>query len=143
LRFAGLTVGLLAMLLIGIGFALPGWLLLAVAVIVGLRAGHWLSLAGRSRVGRRLGCGTQRPRETSSIALTISPDSTVARERSESIIEELPAADRREGRTIKPALGAGPGFRAQTGTPVVGEGDARRNTQAGLGLAVLCRSERG
>src|SRR5579863_7211018 len=53
LGFAGLTAGLLAMLLISVGFALPGWLLLAVAVIVGLRARHWLSLAGRSRVGAR------------------------------------------------------------------------------------------
>jgi enoyl-CoA hydratase/carnithine racemase len=41
------------MLLIGIDFALPGCLLLAVAVIVGLRARRWLSLAGRSRVGAR------------------------------------------------------------------------------------------
>ena len=40
LGFAGLTVGLLGMRLISIGFALPGWLLLAVAVIVGLRARH-------------------------------------------------------------------------------------------------------
>ena len=53
LGFAGLTAGLLAMRLIRIGFALPGWLLLAVAVILGLRARHWLSLAGRSRVGAR------------------------------------------------------------------------------------------
>jgi hypothetical protein len=33
------------------GAALPGIVLLAVAVIVGLRARHWLSLAGRSAVG--------------------------------------------------------------------------------------------
>ena len=53
LGLAGLTAGLFGMLLIGIDFALPGSLLLAVAVIVGLRARHWLSLAGRSRVGAR------------------------------------------------------------------------------------------
>lgn len=53
LGFAGLTAGLLGTRLISIGFALPGWLLLAVAVIAGLRARHWLSLAGRRRVGAR------------------------------------------------------------------------------------------
>src|SRR5947209_17100697 len=53
LGLAGLTAGLFGLLLIAIDFALPGCLLLAVAVIAGLRARHWLSLAGRSRVGAR------------------------------------------------------------------------------------------
>jgi hypothetical protein len=51
LALAGLTVAVLGMLLLSIGFALPGWLLLALAVTIGLRARYWLSLAGRSRVG--------------------------------------------------------------------------------------------
>ena len=51
LALAGLTVALLAMLLLSIGFALPGGLLLALAVTIGFRARHWMSLAGRSRVG--------------------------------------------------------------------------------------------
>jgi hypothetical protein len=51
LALVGMTIALLGMLLLGIGFALPGWLLLAAAVTVGLRARHWLSLAERSRIG--------------------------------------------------------------------------------------------
>jgi hypothetical protein len=51
LGFAGLTAGLLGMRLIGIDFALPGSLLLAVAVIVGLRARH--CLPRRAEQGRR------------------------------------------------------------------------------------------
>ncbi len=51
LALAGLTVALLGMLLLSIGFALPGGLLLAPAVTIGFRARYWLSLAGRSRVG--------------------------------------------------------------------------------------------
>jgi nuclease-like protein len=51
LAVAGVTVALLGMLLLSIGFALPGGLLLALAVTVGVRARYWLSLAGRSRVG--------------------------------------------------------------------------------------------
>jgi Nuclease-related domain len=45
-----MTSALLGFLLIRNGLA-AGWMLLGVAVIVGLRARHWLSLAGRSRVG--------------------------------------------------------------------------------------------
>jgi hypothetical protein len=51
LVLAGVTVALLGALLLSIGFALPGGLLLALAVTVGFRARYWLSLAGRSRVG--------------------------------------------------------------------------------------------
>jgi hypothetical protein len=53
LAVAGMAAAVLGMLLLRIGFALEGWLLLTVAVMVGLRARHWLSLAGRSRVGAR------------------------------------------------------------------------------------------
>jgi Nuclease-related domain len=53
LALAGLTVALLGMLLLSLGFALPGGLLLALAVTIGFRARSWLSLAGRSRVGAR------------------------------------------------------------------------------------------
>jgi hypothetical protein len=51
LGLAGVTVALLAMLLLSIGFALPGGLLLALAATIGVRARYWMSLAGRSRVG--------------------------------------------------------------------------------------------
>jgi hypothetical protein len=53
LVLAGVLAALLAMLLVSTGFALPGGLLLAIAVVFGIRAHHWLSLAGRSRVGAR------------------------------------------------------------------------------------------
>jgi hypothetical protein len=53
LALAGLTVALLGVLLLSIGFALLGGLLLALAVTIGFRARYWLSLAGRSRVGAR------------------------------------------------------------------------------------------
>jgi multisubunit Na+/H+ antiporter MnhB subunit len=53
LALAGVLAALLAMLLVSIGFALTGGLLLAIAVVFGIRAHHWLSLAGRSRVGAR------------------------------------------------------------------------------------------
>jgi Nuclease-related domain len=53
LALAGVTVTLLAMLLLSIGFALPGGLLLVLAVTIGFRARYWLSLAGRSRIGAR------------------------------------------------------------------------------------------
>ena len=52
----GLTstvAAVLGLLAVTAGAALPGVVLLAVAVIVGLRARHWLSLAGRSAVGAR------------------------------------------------------------------------------------------
>ena len=42
-----------AMYLVSMRAALLGVLLLAIAVTLGLRARHWLSLAGRSRVGAR------------------------------------------------------------------------------------------
>ena len=48
---AGATLAVLGMLLLSIGFALPGGLLLALAVTIGFRTRYWLSLAGRSRVG--------------------------------------------------------------------------------------------
>jgi hypothetical protein len=43
------------------GAALPGALLLAIAVKLGLRASHWLSLAGRSGVGARSEDQVRRP----------------------------------------------------------------------------------
>lgn len=43
----------LGLFVVTTGRALPGVVLVAVAVIVGLRARHWLSLAGRSQVGAR------------------------------------------------------------------------------------------
>jgi hypothetical protein len=46
-------VAVLALYLVSTRAALPGVLLLAIAVTLGLRARHWLSLAGRSRVGAR------------------------------------------------------------------------------------------
>jgi Nuclease-related domain len=48
---AGVSVALLGMLLLSIGFALLGGLLLALALTIGFRARYWLSLARRSRVG--------------------------------------------------------------------------------------------
>lgn len=47
------TAVALGLLVVSAGAALPGVLLLAVAVRLGLRARHWLSLAGRSAVGAR------------------------------------------------------------------------------------------
>ncbi len=51
LVLGGMIAALLGALLLTMGLALPGGLLLTIAVTVGLRARHWLSLAGRSRVG--------------------------------------------------------------------------------------------
>jgi Nuclease-related domain len=53
LALTGIGAAVLGMLLMSTGFALPGGLLLGAAVVVGFRAHHWLSLAGRSRVGAR------------------------------------------------------------------------------------------
>jgi hypothetical protein len=53
LALTGIAAAVLGMLLLSIGLALPGGLPLGVAVVVGLRARHWLSLAGRSGVGAR------------------------------------------------------------------------------------------
>lgn len=47
---AAAVVGILA---VGIGLTLAGGLLLAIAGMLGRRARHWLSLAGRSRIGAR------------------------------------------------------------------------------------------
>jgi Nuclease-related domain len=60
---AGVSVALLGMLLLSIGFALPGGLLLGLAVTVGFRARYWLSLAGRSGVGARAEDGVRRALE--------------------------------------------------------------------------------
>jgi hypothetical protein len=46
-------VAVLALYLVFMRASLPGVLLLAIAVTLGLRARHWLSLAARSRVGAR------------------------------------------------------------------------------------------
>jgi hypothetical protein len=43
----------LGLFLIAAGAALPGAVLLAVAIVLGLRVRHWLSLSGRSQVGAR------------------------------------------------------------------------------------------
>ena len=51
LAWGAMIAALMGTLLLTMGFALSGGLLLTVAVTVGLRARHWLSLAGRSRVG--------------------------------------------------------------------------------------------
>jgi Nuclease-related domain len=53
LGWASTAVALLGLVLLSTGFALPGCLFLGVAVVLGLRAYHWVSLAGRSRVGAR------------------------------------------------------------------------------------------
>jgi hypothetical protein len=50
---ASVAAALLGLLLASIGFDLLGGLLLGAAVVFGLRARHWLSLAGGSRVGAR------------------------------------------------------------------------------------------
>jgi hypothetical protein len=50
---ASVAAAFLGLLLVRVGFGLPGGLLLGAAVVLGLRARHWLSLAGRSRVGAR------------------------------------------------------------------------------------------
>jgi Nuclease-related domain len=47
------AVAVVALYLVSIRAALPAVLLLAIAVTLGIRARHWLSLAGRSRVGAR------------------------------------------------------------------------------------------
>ena len=51
LALGATALALFGVLLIKIGFALPGGMLLAIAVIIGIRSRHWLSLAGRSGVG--------------------------------------------------------------------------------------------
>jgi Nuclease-related domain len=50
---AGVAAAFLGLLVVRVGFGLPGGLFLGAAVVLGLRASHWLSLAGRSRVGAR------------------------------------------------------------------------------------------
>jgi hypothetical protein len=55
-RRLGLTstaAAVLGLFVVRAGAGLPGVVLLAGAVVVGLRARHWLSLAGRSAVGAR------------------------------------------------------------------------------------------
>lgn len=44
---------MLGVFVIGVGLAFPGVVILIVALILSLRSRHWLSLAGRSRVGAR------------------------------------------------------------------------------------------
>jgi hypothetical protein len=50
---ASVAAVFLGLLLVRVGFGLPGGLLLGAAFVIGLRARHWLALAGRSRVGAR------------------------------------------------------------------------------------------
>jgi Nuclease-related domain len=50
---AGAAATVVGILAVRIGLTLAGGLLLAIAVVLGLRARHWLSLAGRSRAGAR------------------------------------------------------------------------------------------
>ena len=51
LGLSGTATAVLGLFLLSTGAALPGALVLAAAVTLGLRARHWLSLAWRSRVG--------------------------------------------------------------------------------------------
>jgi len=53
LGLAGTAVAVLGLFAVRTGAAFAGALLLVVAVMLGLRARHWLSLAGRSGVGAR------------------------------------------------------------------------------------------
>ena len=49
----GTATALVGFFAVRIGAALPGALLLVVAVVLGVRVRHWLSLAGRSGIGAR------------------------------------------------------------------------------------------
>ncbi len=53
LGLAGAAAGVLGGFVVTSGAVTPGALLLAVAILLGLRARHWLSLAARSGVGAR------------------------------------------------------------------------------------------
>jgi hypothetical protein len=53
LGLTGATAAALGLFAMANGGAWPGALLLGVAFVLGLRARHWLTLAGRSRVGAR------------------------------------------------------------------------------------------
>lgn len=53
LGLSSAAAALIGLLLVRVGFAVPGGLLLVIAGVLGLRARRWLSLAGRSRVGAR------------------------------------------------------------------------------------------
>ena len=53
LGLAGTAVAVLGLFAVRTGAAFAGALLLVVAVMLGLRARHWLSLAGRSGIGAR------------------------------------------------------------------------------------------
>ena len=50
---AGVAAAFLGLLLVSVGFGLSGGLFLGAAVVLGIRARRWLSLARRSRVGAR------------------------------------------------------------------------------------------
>lgn len=53
LALTSLPAATLGLYLVAIGAAVPGGLLLALGVVLGLRTRHWLSLAARSGVGAR------------------------------------------------------------------------------------------
>jgi hypothetical protein len=53
LGLTGTAAAVLGLFALRTGAVLLGVLLLVAAVVLGLRARHWLSLAGRSRVGAR------------------------------------------------------------------------------------------
>jgi hypothetical protein len=53
LAIASAAAAVLGVGVVTIGAAVPGAMLLVLAVVVGVRARHWLALAGRSRVGAR------------------------------------------------------------------------------------------
>jgi len=61
-RFGLTDIGAAALGFFGVrtGAVLPGALLVAIAIMLGLRARHWLSLAARSRVGASSEDGVRR-----------------------------------------------------------------------------------
>jgi hypothetical protein len=53
LALMSVPAAILGLYLLAAGFALPGAAVLFLAIVVGFRARHWLSLAGRSGIGAR------------------------------------------------------------------------------------------
>jgi hypothetical protein len=98
LGLASAAAALLGLIVVSVGASLAGGILL-VAVMLGLRAGHWLSLAGRSRVGARSEDQVRRWRHSRNTAGgCFTPCAGLAMETSTPSRSRRPASDPRSRR---------------------------------------------
>lgn len=81
LALTSVPAAILGLYLLAAGAAVPGAALLVLAIMLGLGARHWLSLAARSGIGARSEDEVQRPRPASPSGMGSASFSLAARRR--------------------------------------------------------------